>query len=32
MNDARNIPEAGEHDVNEEVGATTTFKEDADGW
>ena len=32
MNDTRNIPEAGEHDVNEEVGAATTFKEDADGW
>src|SRR5271154_5554057 len=32
MNDTRNIPEAGEQDVNEEVGAATTFKEDADGW
>ena len=32
MNDTRNIPEAGEHDVNEEVGAATTFKEDTDGW
>ena len=32
MNDTRKIPEAGEHDVNEEVAVATTFKEDADGW
>jgi len=32
MNDTRNIPEAGEQDVNEEVAVATTFKEDADGW
>ena len=32
MNDTRNIPEAGEQDVNEEVAVATAFKEDADGW
>ena len=32
MNDTRDIPEAGEQDVDEEVAVTTTFKEDTDGW
>ena len=32
MNDTRNIPEAGEQDVNEQVAVATTFKEDADRW
>ena len=32
MNDTRNISEAGEQNVDQEVAVTTTFKEDADGW
>jgi hypothetical protein len=32
MNDTRDIPKAGEQDVDEEVAVTTTLKEDADGW
>jgi hypothetical protein len=32
MNYTRNIPEAGEQDVDDKVAATTTLKEDADGW